>query len=76
MHLKSTVDIGHFLIAIQKCQNDVFFETSEGDRLNLSSTLSQFIFCTAAGQSYDFLQGTVRCVNPDDRQIIAPYLEK
>ncbi len=74
MHLKSNIDIANFLIDVRKCQDEVYYETTEGDRLNLSSTLSQFIFCTVAGQPYDCQQGTIRCVNPDDIPIIAPYL--
>lgn len=48
MCLKENVDIIKFLAAVKKCREDVFLETVEGDRLNLKSTLSQYVFVVCA----------------------------
>jgi len=76
MRLKPDTDFTKFLLSIQDCYNDVFFETQDGDRLNLSSALSQYIFCSVVGQSYDWTLGTIRCENPDDILILAPFLQE
>ena len=39
MHLKSNADITKFLLTVKHCQSDVFYESDEGDVLNLASTL-------------------------------------
>lgn len=75
MHINPNIDITKFLISIKNCQGEVYFETLEGDRLNLSSTLSQYIFCSAIGQSYNWNHGTIRCTIPDDILILTPYLD-
>ena len=76
MNLKSNIDIAKFLLEIQKCQGEVYYETSDGDRLNLSSTLSQYIFCTVASHSYDWSQGMICCKSEEDIPKLSPYLEE
>lgn len=39
-------EITSFLEAVQRCRGEVILETDTGDRLNLKSTLSQFVFIT------------------------------
>ena len=48
--LKKDTDLAKFLIAVKACKNDVFFDSNEGDILNLASTLSQYVFCSIAGK--------------------------
>lgn len=76
MRLKHDTDLTRFLQNIRNCKSDVYFETQDGDRLNLSSALSQYIFCSVVGQSYDWTLGTIRCENPDDILILAPFLQE
>ena len=45
MHLKADTDMSNFLSAVRQCSSEVFFETQEGDCLNLKSILSQYILC-------------------------------
>ena len=40
MKLKQNIDVNAFLEAAKKCDNEVFFQTTEGDILNLKSLLS------------------------------------
>ena len=51
MRIKTNIDVVYFLRQIQKCCGEVLFETPEGDRLALKSTLSQYIFCTLASNA-------------------------
>lgn len=43
MHINPNINILNFLKQVQKCNGEVLFETSEGDRIALKSTLSQYI---------------------------------
>ena len=58
MHLKSDADITKFLLTVKHCQSDVFYESDEGDVLNLASTLSQYVFCSIASQPDLWRRGT------------------
>lgn len=60
MHIKTYINIVNFLEQTQKCSVEVLFETPEGDRIALKSTLSQYIFCTIASNPELLQSGTVR----------------
>lgn len=74
MHLKENVDIQNFLLQIKKCNDDVFYETTEGDILNLSSALSQYVFCSITIQPEYWVTGTIRCIDEKDYEALADYL--
>jgi hypothetical protein len=74
MHLRTDIEISQFLLQIKKCSNDVFYETSEGDILNLSSTLSQYVFCTIANHPQYWKTGIVRCKYEEDYKLLSEYL--
>ncbi|KAB1438679.1 polya polymerase [Candidatus Galacturonibacter soehngenii] len=74
MYLKRDIDIKNFLLQVTKCAEDVFFETTEGDVLNLSSTLSQYVFCSISIQPEYWVTGTIRCANASDYKILSDYL--
>lgn len=74
MHLKPGSDITQFLAAIKLCDDDVFFETTEGDSLNLTSVLSQYIFCSIADHPELYQDGRIRCQTQKDYDILANYL--
>ncbi len=74
MHLKQNIDLKNFLLQIKKCNDDVFYETTEGDILNLSSALSQYVFCSITIQPEYWVTGTIRCTNDKDYDILADYL--
>lgn len=44
MKLKEMIPAVPFLNAVKACPGEVFFQTPEGDRLNLKSLLSEYIF--------------------------------
>lgn len=72
--LKKDADLAKFLIAVKSCKNDVFFDSNEGDVLNLASTLSQYVFCSIAGQESILENGTIRCNNDADYTVLADFL--
>lgn len=71
---KKGADLTKFLISVKSCKEDVFFYSDEGDILNLASTLSQYVFCSIAGQESLLESGTVRCENPADYELLADFL--
>lgn len=72
--LKKDADLTTFLIAVKSCKEDVFFYSNEGDILNLASTLSQYVFCSIAGQESILESGTIRCENPADYETLSDFL--
>lgn len=75
MRLKDNCDIVAFLDAAQNCASDVFLVTKEGDRLNLKSTLSRYVFAVIAENNELMAQSEVECT-AEDRRILAGYIVK
>ncbi len=76
MHIKPNINIANFLKQVQKCSAEVLFETTEGDRIALKSTLSQYIFCTIASTPKLLRSGTVRFENEKDRLLLSDFLDE
>lgn len=74
MRLKRNVDLIGFIKTIKKCRQDVFFCTAEGDRLNLRSTLSQYLFSVLIGNKELLQNGKIECKEVSDYQILEGYL--
>lgn len=74
MHIKTNINIVNFLKQVQKCSAEVMFETPEGDRIALKSTLSQYIFCTIASNPQLLQSGTVRFERENDMKILKDFL--
>lgn len=74
MHIKTNINVINFLKQVQKCRSEVLFETSQGDRIALKSTLSQYIFCTIAKQPELLQSGTVRFEREDDKVFLKDFL--
>lgn len=73
--LKKDADLKQFLQTVQTCGQDVYYETLEGDCLNLSSILSGYIF-TASALEKEFLEkGEIICGDEMDYEKIAAYVE-
>ena len=75
--LKKGTSIPEFLKAAIQCTENIFYVTDEGDRLNLRSTLSQFVFTFAVGNDsvspihHGFIEFEHEC----DYQILQNYIE-
>lgn len=75
MKLKKNADLRQFLQKVGTCSHDVYYETQEGDRLNLNSTLSSYIF-TASALDREFLEkGEIICDEEADFEKIAAFVE-
>lgn len=74
MHINPNINILNFLKQVQKCSAEVLFETSEGDRIALKSTLSQYIFFTIASNSELLQNGTIRFEQDEDIKLLKNFL--
>ena len=74
MHIKNDINIVEFLRQVQKCDSEVLFETPEGDRIALKSTLSQYIFCTIALNPELLQKGCVRFEQEEDLAFLEEFL--
>lgn len=73
MKLKPDIDLPEFFHAVHTCRGEVLFETPEGDRLNLKSALSQFVFTAAVAGQLRALNGRLS-YDQEDEPCLAPFL--
>ena len=74
MHINPNINILNFRKQFQKCSAEVLFETSEGDRIALKSTLSQYIFFTIASNPELLQSGTIRFEQDEDIKLLKNFL--
>lgn len=74
MRLREDVDIMEFLSAVKKCRGEVFFETEDGDSLNLKSLLSEYLFSMVASNRNYVLSGKVRCLVEEDYEALGGFV--
>ncbi len=77
MRLKEKANIVAFLQDARAARGDVWFQTDEGDQLNLKSVLSQYVFISAAGNEGEsaLKNGKIVCEKKQDYQFLQEYLE-
>lgn len=76
MHLKPSIDIIQFLEQTAKCQGEVLFTTTEGDRINLKSTLSRYVFIFLSSCPDTIADGLIVCSDNNDLLYLENYLQK
>ena len=70
---QNTIDLKQFLEDVRKCEHEVYFESTEGDKLALRSSLSQFILFSICNKP-ELLKGAViRICGEHDRELLLPY---
>ncbi len=74
MKLKENTEVVSFLKRVKACKEDVYFVTDEGDRLNLKSTLSQYMCALLVGQKDILGRSRVEC-SKEDGELLKEYLE-
>lgn len=74
MKLKNGIDYTLFLRQVRLCAGTVEYETLGGDRLNLKSVLSEYLFVSAAMSSDLLAGGTLHCALPADCALLAVFL--
>lgn len=68
-------DLKNFLKAVKKCENEVYYESAEGDRLALRSAFCQLILCFLCNKKKAPVQAVIHCRGKHDRQALSPYFE-
>ena len=72
--LKENIDFAEFLGKIEECRGDILFCTREGDRLNLSSSISRFVFSAANFHRELIREGEIICTCKEDTEILGKFL--
>ncbi|MDR1642934.1 MAG: hypothetical protein LBC41_12195 [Clostridiales bacterium] len=75
MRLRAGINYPLFLKEVKMCKGDIFYTTSEGDRFNLRSVLSEFVFVAYALTYPERTTGCVECVNSTDIQVLSGFFE-
>lgn len=75
MKIKSNIDLMDFLKEVKRCEGSVYLETTEGDKLNLKSTLSQYVFVVLAGEPEVVKESELVC-SEEDAERLKGYLEQ
>lgn len=75
VQLKKDIDMNTFLEAAKECDGSVFFQTTEGDILNLKSLLSRYVLMSVMGKPHLLESAQITCVQEDDYQKLAEFLE-
>ena len=74
MKLKRMNDYLDFIKAVQGCEGDVFFHSSEGDQLNLQSDFCRIMFASACTDQEYLSDGVIVCQKSQDYQKLQDYL--
>ena len=76
MKFRKNANLIRLIEAVKKCSGDVYFNSAEGDHLNLASTLSQFLFAAVCEDKEFLREGDVVCDNAADYEKLLPFLEE
>ncbi len=76
MKLRPDVDVVDLMRRVARCEGDVFFDTSDGDHLNLKSALCQYVFGVLAEDSDSMENGLLTCENEADMAIFSGCLRE
>ncbi|MEG1547980.1 MAG: polya polymerase [Clostridia bacterium] len=74
MYIKDIVEPQHFFKAVGACRGRVELVTSEGDRLNLKSTLCQYIALTQMFKDARMQNVELVVSDPSDYESLRQYL--
>lgn len=72
--LKHEVRIADFVLAVNRCEGTVTFETRDGDILNLKSELCKYIFL-ALSLDAEYLESCKVSCSPQDAALLTDYIE-
>ena len=74
MRLKENVDYVLFLEAIKSCSKNVFFQTIEGDCLNLKSVLAQYLFSAISSNTEFMEKSNIVCECQEDYECLKDFI--
>ncbi len=72
--LKDQTPNAAFLQRVKECKGEVLFLTEEGDKLNLKSALSQFVFAASYLKPEIVRDAVIVCTEEGDYRILADFL--
>ena len=70
MKLKNNIDLVAFLQAVRSCREDVYFCTREGDRIDLKSVLSEYVFSSLTVQPRLLETGWIEASPADQERLM------
>lgn len=73
MKLNPNVNVPSFLKAVLACSGEVYFITPEGDRINLKSTLSQYMFAAAISERLQYRDAGIFLQKPEDAVLLQDF---
>lgn len=74
MVLRQNTDMICFLQTVEKCSGEVSFTTTQGDRLNLKSELSKYVFAVVAANPDILKNGQIVIKNEEDAALLQNFL--
>lgn len=74
MKIKNITDVKKFFEKLSECKGSVKLITSQGDQLNLKSTLCQYIALTDMFTEAKIGEVEIICSDPDDATMLLEYL--
>ena len=74
MKLKRLNTYLDFMTAVQECEGEAYFNSAEGDHLNLKSTFCKYLFASVCGDKEFLTQGEIVCSEDADYQRLLPFL--
>ena len=74
MKLKHLENYLEFMEAVRGCEGEVYFNSAEGDHLNLRSTFCQYLFAAVCGDRDFLTQGEILCSRESDYEKLAAFL--
>ena len=74
MKLRHLEHYRDFMEAVQKCEGEVWFDSAEGDHLNLKSTFCQYLFAAVCGDKDYLTTGEIICSKASDYERLGAYL--
>ena len=76
MKVSNNMNEGEFLNIIEKCSGKVELLTGEGDRLNLKSKLSQYVFLAGILKNDEIKDLEIVAYEKEDIELIASFLQQ
>ncbi len=74
MRLRQLEHYRDFMEMVQTCEGEVWFDSAEGDHLNLKSSFCRYLFAAACGDRDYLTQGEIICSKASDYRGLDAFL--
>lgn len=72
--LPANPDLDALNLLVITCENEVYFESTEGDRIALKSTLGQYLFFTIIRNADLLANSYIHCTGEHDKTLLKTQL--